>query len=118
LERFAGGSVLAPSLEMAFQHDPAETSIPLGDLLAESGGNARLILRVLVAVGVAAVDHDTPIEAGFLDTGKSVVDVFFVEVGTTTAAAEKQMTVLVAAGADDGGESLFGHREEVMGVRG
>ena len=72
---------------------------------------------VLVAVGVAAVDHDARREAGFLHLGSSIGDACSGVIDHFAAAAQDDVAFAVAGGDEDGGLAVLGVAEESVRVR-
>ena len=52
--------------KIALQHDTDDVGVAGGDLLGDVAAHDGLTVVVLAAVGVAAVDHDARLKAGFL----------------------------------------------------
>jgi hypothetical protein len=73
---------------------------------------------VLVAVGVAAVDHDLWLDAGFFHLLAGGLDGGGVVVGGVASAAKDDVAVAVALGDEDGGLPVLRVAEEVVGLAG
>ena len=100
--REVGRDGLVPGLEEALHHEADHRAVALADLVDDVAHDERLQLRLLPGVGVGAVDDQV---AGQLGLGERLLgqrDGDGVEVGTPAAAAQHQVAVAVAAGADDG----------------
>src|SRR5690606_23304919 len=75
-----------------------------------------LILEVLVAIGVAGIDHQSLREPCLADVLASCLAAGSAIVGCL-AATQDDMAVLVAIGRNDGRMSALGYRQEVMWLR-
>src|SRR5690606_15319049 len=76
----SGDEILTAADQVTFDHHPADPLIAARNLTADIFDNQRLASVVLVAVGVAGVDHDARLQtrldhvlAGRLDTGSIVI---------------------------------------------
>ena len=81
--------------QIALHHDTEDATVSRGNLCGNISAHEALMSVVLMAVGVAAVDHDTRRNAGFLHLlcglrhGGSVV------IRRLTAAAQDDVTVRI-----------------------
>ena len=65
-ERLAGDEFLRAGDEIALDHDADDAAVAGGDLRGDVVADDGLAAVVLVAVGVAEVDHDARRDAGLL----------------------------------------------------
>ncbi len=87
---------------MAFHHQADDGVVAFGDLVGDVVHHQRLQTRVLVGVGVAAVDHDVRLDPGFFQFLLAQGNADRVVVRLAVATAQHHVTVAVAAGGDDG----------------
>src|SRR5450631_1698912 len=86
---------LRPRDQIALEHDPEDAAVSRGNLCGDLAAHEALTSVVLIAVGVAAVDHDTRRDARFLHLlcglrhGGSVV------IRRLTPAAQDEVTVRI-----------------------
>ena len=114
-ELFAGDEFLGPCDEVALEHDAHDALVAAGDLAGDVAADSGLLGVILVAVGVAAVDHDAGWDAGLFHLAAGFFDRCGVVVDGLAAAAKDDVAVGVAVGDEDGGLAVFGVAEE--GVR-
>src|SRR5262245_60326811 len=100
---------------MALEHGAEDLARPVGDLLAERGGDLCLLEVILLAVSMRAVDEDRLREAfrPKLDADLGDVIGFVVGAGSRTA-AKNHMAVVVARGLKDRADALLGDRRKPM----
>jgi len=113
-EGFAGDYFLCASDEVAFEHDAEDAVIACSDLGGYVASYAGLLGVVFVAVGVAAVDHDLRADAGLLHLLAGIFYGGSVVVGGVAAAAQDDVSVVIALGDEDGGLAVLGVAEEVV----
>lgn len=118
VELLTRGRTLATGVEVALDHHAHQALVAASDLLGENGRNLGLVLVILLAVGVAGVDHDAALDASFFKKPQGGADVLGIEVRARGAAAQDDVTGGVALRADDAREPLFRDRKKVVGVRG
>src|SRR5690606_80451 len=82
-----GDELLGTFLEVALDHDRAEGGVASGDLGGEIGADPGLFVKVLFAVGVAAIDHDGGFESFGLEGPADFADAPGVVVGSGGGAA-------------------------------
>ena len=114
-ELFAGDEFLRSCDEVAFKHDAHDALVAAGDLAGDVAADSGLLGVILVAVGVAAVDHDAGWDAGLFHLATGLFDRCSVVVDGLAAAAKDDVAVGIAVGDEDGGLAVFGVAEE--GVR-
>ncbi len=86
---------------------------------AEGGADLGLVAVVLLAVGVAAVDHEGGLESLGLEGLADFADAFMIVVGADgAAAAEDDVAGLVALRRDDGAVAGLGDGEKTVGLLG
>ena len=105
---------LFPFHQMTFQHDPKDFSGTRAELFGEFAGNNGLTSMILVAVPMAAVDHDAGPELFFFQLGGDGGDRLAIIVGTVLGTAKNEVTAVVSFGLHDCGEALFRDAEETM----
>ncbi len=119
---FQLGKILAARLiagfEVAFDHNGADASIAGADLFDDILEDGFLSFVILVAVGMAAVDHDPDRQAGLAEHLLGATDVLGLVVGTMVAAAQHDMHVAVPGGGDDGVATVIVDTEKVVGMQG
>ena len=113
---FAGDQLLGSCDEVAFEHDAHDALVAAGDLACDVAADGGLLGVVLVAVGVAAVDHDARWDAGLFHLAAGFFDRCGVVVDGLAAAAKDDVAVRVAVGDEDGGLAVFGVAEECVRV--
>ena len=64
-KRLAGNELLRARDQVALKHNADDIAIAGGHLCGDIAANDRLAEVVFITVGVAAVDHDAGLEAGF-----------------------------------------------------
>ena len=94
----ADGQRLAAVVQVAFQHHAGDGALAVAALLDHVAGHQRLAARVLAAVGVAAVHHQTRVEPGLRQLLARRLNLLGVVVGAAPAAAQHQVGVRVAGG--------------------
>merc|ERR1712115_368816 len=108
--------LLRAFVDVALDHDAHDGFLAASHLLGESVCHLGLVLVVLLAVAVAAVDHQTGLETLLLQIALGFRDRLRVVVGTLLAAAEDDEAILVASCADNGDVARLRHRQEVVGM--
>src|SRR5207247_7960798 len=105
---------LAAGLEMRFDHEADDAVLAGGDLARDLARDVDLALVHLLAVRMAAIDHQALLEPGAgqllgrsVDAPRVVIRMF--------SAAQDDVAVLVAVGRNDGGVPLLGHGKKMMG---
>ena len=114
-EFFAGNEFLGSGYEVAFEHDAHDAPVATGDLAGDVAADGGLLGVVLVAVRVAAVDHDARWDAGLFHLATGLFDRCSVVVDGLAAAAKDDVAVGIAVGDEDGRLAIFRVAEE--GVR-
>src|SRR5665213_697714 len=66
-ERTARGRLLPAGHQVALEHDPRDGAIAAAQLPGQIVRHRRLPERILAAVAVAAIDHETPRQLGLLE---------------------------------------------------
>ena len=102
--------------QIALDHDAENARFAVGQLAADVFADEQLAAVVLLAVGVAHIDHHPGADAGLLQEAAGVVDGGAVVVGLAAAATQDDVAVLVAGGLKDGGMAEFGDRQEDVRV--
>src|SRR5207237_7406368 len=116
-QRLARYHVLATGGQIALDHDAGDALLAFRDLLRDVGDDQRLVLRLLVAVGVAGVDHEPRGHAGTDKFEAGRIDAFPVVV-RLVAATQDDVAVLVAGRRRDRRAAALGHRHEMVRMRG
>lgn len=101
-ELFAGDKLLTSGDQVAFEHNAHDASVAAGDLAGDVAADGGLLGVILVAVGVAAVNHDARWDAGLFHLAAGVFDRCGVVVDGLAAAAKDDVAVGVAVGDEDG----------------
>ena len=83
---------------MAFQHEPDNRLVAICNLLTHIACHSGLQCRILLGVGVTAVDHDIGGETHGLKICFALRNMFGEINGATTAPSEHNVTVSIAAG--------------------
>ena len=73
-ELFAGDEFLGSCDEVAFEHHAHNAPVAAGNLAGDVAADGGLLGVILVAVGVAAVDHDAWWDAGLFHLAARVFD--------------------------------------------
>src|SRR5690606_8171306 len=89
--------LVAPA-QVAFDHPPDDGLVAFDDLVGDVFHHQRLQRRVLVGVGVAAVDHDVGADARLAQFLLAQCDADRIVVGLAVAAAQHHVAVAVALG--------------------
>src|SRR6266536_2790185 len=112
-ELLARHEVLTARHEVALDHDSEDALVAPADLLADVLADGDLVLRLLLAVGVARVDHEPLRESRLGDLLARRLDAAGVVVGRLPA-AQDDVAVLVPAGGDDGGVPTLRDGQEMV----
>ena len=91
--------------------------LPLTNLRRHIAANRALPFVVLVAVGMAAIDHDARLQAGFLQLCGHLRNRRGVIVHRFSSSAQDHMAVGIARGDEDGGLPALGMAEKCMRMR-
>src|SRR6185369_4651973 len=110
-----GRDGLVAGFDVGFDHHAEQRLVAEADLVDDVGHDQRLQFRLLEAVGMRAVDDDVVRQLGFGQRLFDHGDRDGVVVRAAVAAAQHDVAVGVALGADDGDPALVGQAEE--GVR-
>ena len=110
----AFAQVLAPFVQVAFNHDAGDARVTGCDLPGHVGGHVNLPDVLLAAVGMRKVDHDLFTQAAGGQHLAGGSHMFGVVVGGF-AAAQDDVAVVVAACFKNGGLSHLGHANKGMG---
>src|SRR5690606_7710662 len=105
---------LAPPTDMTFHHQADDGAVTFRDLVGNVVHYQRLEGRVLVGVGVAAVNHDVGLDAGLFQLLLAQRDADRVVVGLAVAATQHHVTIAVAAGRHDGHLALVVDTHETV----
>src|SRR6185312_16248142 len=116
-ERSTRDEVLPAADEIALDHHAADAPLARLDLSGERLDDGRLLLRPFAAVAVARIDHQPGRDPGGYHLTASGLDACRIVIGSA-AAAQNDVAVRIARGGGNSAAPLFGHREEVVRVRG
>src|SRR5690606_12933734 len=105
---------LVTPAEMTFDHQADDGLVALEDLVGDVLHHQRLQCRILVRIGVAAVDHDVGANAALLEFLLAHRDADRVVVWLAVAAAQYDVAVGIAFGGDDGYGALGVDAEETV----
>ena len=108
-----GGEFLRSGLDMAFDHDAKNGVRAIGHLLGNGLRHFGLALGRFITVGVAAIHHDAGAQPGRFERDAGGLHALRIVVGRF-AAAQNDMTVLIAGRGNDCRMPALGHGEEVM----
>src|SRR5204862_406685 len=115
-EGLSRDEILAARLQVRFDHEADDSILAGGDLARDLARDVDLTLIYLLAVRMAAIDHQALLEPGAGQLLGRSVDASGVVIRMFSA-AQDDVAVLVSVGRDDGGVPLLGHRKEMVGVR-
>ena len=102
---------------MAFHHDAEDAAPTTGNLAGNITRHVHLLIVLLAAVGVAAIDHQRGRQMGLFQVLAGQRHAVRVVIGRL-ATAQDHVAVLVALGLDDGHLAVFVHREEMVRAAG
>src|SRR5208337_1890095 len=105
--------VLAPGMDVAFEHHADNAIVAARDLTGHIACNLDLPLMLLLAVRMRAIDHDSRSKSGTPELGTDRLDTARVVVGHA-AATQDDVAILVARGAHDGRVAPLGYGQEMM----
>ena len=112
-ERLARHYLLVPCRQVAFDHDPNHPAFAAGKLAADVLCHLVLPGRVFTTVGMAEIDHQARCESRGRHQIRRSANTLRVVIGLG-AAAQDQMTIIVAAGREDRRVPILGQGQEVM----
>src|SRR5699024_8880142 len=112
-QRLIGDKILATTDQIAFYHDTKDAFVALLDLDGKVVGNDGLTAVVLVAVGVADVNHDAWRQPGLAKPLCGCLDVFRRIIGRFPA-PQDDVAVFVSTSGNNGRVPPLGYRQEVM----
>ena len=114
----AGEEFLGAGYQIALHHDADNVWVPFGNLAGDVVAYNRLAAVVLVAVGVAEVDHDARLDAGLFHLPGGLGHALRRVVHRPAAAAQDDVAIGIAGGDEDGGLAVFGVAQEGVGMSG
>jgi hypothetical protein len=103
-------------VDVTFDHDAHNGFLSISDLLGEHRSDLGLVAMILLAVAMAAVDHQSWAQVLRLEFLLGILDGFRIVIRAFVATSQNDETVLVADCAHDGHHAGLGHGEEMMGV--
>jgi hypothetical protein len=105
----------APPTRWLSEHHADDRPLATGDLRGEVGGDLRLVVVLLAAVAMAAVDEHDRQRRGFLQEADSLGDVLGIVIRARAAApAQHEMTFGVAGGGEHGRRAFAGQRGKAV----
>lgn len=103
--------------KVGLDHDAHDVVASVPDLLADAVHDINLLFVLLVAVGVAGIDHDGGRQTGSLQSFANLGNALRLVI-RCFAAAKNDMAIFIATGHDNGGVTALGDRKEDMFVCG
>ena len=100
---------------MALDHHAHHVIGAPPQLLGNAGQHLRLSAEVFVAVGVAAIHHQTVLQTGLAQLGCGLLHSLQVVVAASAAAAQNKMSVGIARGAHNRGMALAVDPQKMVG---
>ena len=116
-KRLTGDEPLRAGDKIAFDHDADDVAIAVRNLAGDVMTNDGLAGMVLVAVGVAAIDHDARLDAGFLHRRDGFGYAVGGVVDLVAATSQDDVRVGVPLGDEDGRLAVLGVAEEGVRMR-
>ncbi len=108
------GNRLTTPVQMALDHQADDRLVAFQNLVGDVFHHQRLQGRVLVGVGVAAIDHDVGANAGLVQRLLAECNADRIIVGLAIAAAQHDVAIGVALGGHDRHAAFLVDAQEAM----
>src|SRR3984885_1729853 len=115
-QRLTWHEFLCPGNQIALDHDPQDVTVSRGNLRGDIAAHETLTSVVLIAVGMAAVDHDARREAGFLHLLRGLRHCGSVVIRRLTPTPQDEMTVRITPCKQNRRLPRFRVPKESMGI--